>query len=86
MKDEDRDKLKKIYQQLNKDEEEIIVKRWHDSLLTKMILLLPFIAFIVTFLKVNTDKSILDLLAFVAVGGLLITGGLFLNYLFSKGN
>ena len=45
----------------------------------------PVVAFGLTFLKVNTDKSILDLLSFVAIGGLLVSGGIFLNYLLSKG-
>ena len=35
--------------------------------------------------KINTDKSILDLLGFLAMGGLLVSGGVFLNYLLSKG-
>ena len=30
-------------------------------------------------------KSILDLLGFLAMGGLLVSGGVFLNYLLSKG-
>ena len=48
------------------------------------ILLFPVVAFGLTFLKVNTDKSILDLLSFAAVGGLLVFGGIFLNYFLSK--
>ena len=81
--DGDREKLEKIYQKLN-DEEVTIVKKWYQSLITKAILLLPVLAFGFTFLKVNTDKSILDLLSFVAVGGLLVFGGIFINYLLSK--
>ena len=46
--------------------------------------LFPYIAFALTFLKINTDKSILDLLGFIAIGGLLVSGGVFLNYLLSK--
>ena len=82
--EEDREKLEKIYQQLN-EEEDTILKKWYQSLIPKAILLFPVIAFVFTFLKVNTDKSILDLLSFVAVGGLLVFGGIFLNYLLSKG-
>ena len=78
-----RDKLEKIYQQLN-EEENTVLKKWYESLVSKTILLFPLIAFALTFLKVNTDKSILDLLAFIAVGGLLVFGGIFLNYLLSK--
>jgi hypothetical protein len=82
--EDDREKLEKIYQQLN-EEEDTILKKWYQSLIPKAILLFPIVAFVLTFLKVNTDKSILDLLSFVAVGGLLVFGGIFLNYLLSKG-
>ena len=81
--EDERDKLEKIYQQLN-EEENTVLKKWYESLFSKTILLFPLIAFALTFLKVNTDKSILDLLAFIAVGGLLVFGGIFLNYLLSK--
>ena len=82
--EEDREKLENIYQHLN-EEEELVFKNWHQSLIPKAILLFPVIVFGLTFLKVNKEKSILDLLSFVAVGGLLVFGGIFLNYLLSKG-
>ena len=82
--EEQKDKFERIYQQLN-EEEDTIIKKWHESLIPKVILLFPLLAFALTFLKVNTDKSILDLLAFITVGVLLVTGGVFLNYLLSKG-
>ena len=72
-----------MYQELN--EEDPITKKWNQALIPKAILLFPLIAFALTFLKINTDKSIIDLLIFVAMGGLLVTGGVFLNYLLSKG-
>ena len=81
--EENREKLEKIFQQLN-EEEDTILKKWYQSLIPKAILLVPVFAFGFTFLKVNTDKSILDLLSFIAVGGLLVFGGVFLNYLLSK--
>ena len=81
--EDDREKLEKIYQQLN-EEEDTILKKWYQSLIPKAILVFPVVAFVLTFLKVNTDKSILDLLSFVAVGGLLVSGGIFLNFLLSK--
>ena len=81
--EEYREKLEKMYQQLN--EEDPHLKKWYQSLIPKAILLFPIVAFGFTFLKVNTDKSIIDLLSFVAVGGLLVLGGIFLNYLISKG-
>ena len=82
--EEDREKLEKIYKQLNEDEDAVL-KKWYQSLFPKAILLLPVIAFGFTFLKVNTDQSILDLLSFVAIGSLLVFVGIFLNYLLSKG-
>ena len=81
--EEEKKKLEKLYQELN--EEDTITKKWNQALIPKAILLFPPIAFALTFLKINTDKSILDLLGFVAMGGLLVSVGLFLNYLLSKG-
>ena len=81
--EEERKKLEKMYQELN--EEDTNIKKWNQALTTKAILLFPPIAFALTFLKINTDKSIIDLLLFVAMGGLLVSGGIFLNYLLSKG-
>ena len=81
--EEERKKLKKLYQEFNK--EDAVIKKWNQALIPKAILLSPTIAFALSFLKINTDKSILDLLGFVAMGSLLVSGGLFLNYLLSKG-
>ena len=81
--EEERKKLEKMYQELNAEDNDI--KKWNQALIPKAILLFPPIAFVLTFLKINTDKSIIDLLLFVAMGGLLVSGGIFLNYLLSKG-
>ena len=82
--EEQKEKLERIYQKLN-EEEDTVLKKWYESIIPKILLLFPSIAFALTFLKVNTDKSILDLIIFIAVGGLLVTGGIFLNYFLSKG-
>ena len=82
--EEEREKLEKMYQKLN-EEEDSGLRKWNESLIPKTILLFPLIAFVITFLKVNTDKTILDLFAFIAIGALLVSGGIFLNYLLSKG-
>ena len=82
--EEEKKKLEKLYQELN--EEDTVTKKWNQALIPKAILLFPPIAFALTFLKINTDKSILDLLGFVAMGALLVSGGVFLNYLLSRGN
>ena len=81
--EEERKKLEKLYQDLN--EEDTATKKWNQALIPKSILLFPPIAFALTFLKINTDKSIIDLLGFIAIGVLLVFGGIFLNYLLSKG-
>mgnify|MGYP001401173113 CR=1 FL=1 len=81
--EEERKKLEKMYQELN--EEDTNTKKWNQALIPKAILLFPPIAFTLTFLKINTDKSVLDLLGFVAMGALLVSGGIFLNYFLSKG-
>ena len=81
--EEEKKKLEKLYQELN--EEDTVRKKWNQALIPKAILLFPLITFALTFLKINTDKSVLDLLGFVAIGGLLVFGGVFLNYLLSKG-
>ena len=72
-----------MYQELNAEDNDI--KKWNQALIPKAILLFPPIAFALTFLKINTDKSIIDLLGFLVMGGLLVSGGIFLNYLLSKG-
>ena len=81
--EEERKKLEKMYQELN--EEDTDIKKWNQALIPKTILLFPPVAFAITFLKINTDKSIIDLLGFLVMGGLLVSGGIFLNYLLSKG-
>ena len=81
---EHKDNLERIFQKLN-EEEDTVLKKWYESIIPKIILLFPSIAFALTFLKVNTDKSILDLFIFIAVGGLLVIGGILLNYFLSKG-
>ena len=81
--EEEKKKLEKLYQEIN--EEDTVKKKWNQALIPKAILLFPPMAFALTFLKINNNKSILDLLGFVAIGGLLVFGGVFLNYLLSKG-
>ena len=81
--EEERKKLEKMFQELN--EEDTDIKKWNQALIPKAILLFPSIAFALTFLKINTDKSIIDLLGFVAIGVLLVSCGIILNYFLSKG-
>ena len=78
--EEERKKLEKLYQELN--EEDTVIKKWNQAVIPKVILLFPPTAFALTFLKINTDKTILDLLGFVAIGGLLVSVGVFFNFFF----
>ena len=80
---EERKKLENIYQVLN--EEDTDMKKWNQALIRKAILLFPPIVFSLTFLRINTDKSIIDLQGFISIGVLLVCGGIFMNYLLSKG-
>ena len=52
---EERKKLEKIYKELNEEDTEI--KNWNLELIRKAILISPPIAFSLTFLKINNDKS-----------------------------
>ena len=45
---EDREKLEKIYQKLNQ-EEDTVLKKWYQSLIPKAILLFPVVGFGFTF-------------------------------------
>ena len=81
--EKERKKLEKMYQELNKEDTDL--KKWNQAIVPKSILLFPPVAFALTFLKINTDKSIIDLLGFIATGGFLVFGGILLNYLLSKG-
>tara|TARA_A100001035_G_C27708658_1_gene466078 strand:- start:413 stop:664 length:252 start_codon:yes stop_codon:yes gene_type:complete len=81
--EEERKKLEKICPGLN--EKDTYIKKWNQELIPKTILLLPPLAFVLTFLKINTNKSIIDLLGFMVIFVLLVSGGIFLNYLLSIG-
>ena len=65
-------KLEKLYQELN--EEDTVMKRWIQVPIPKSILLFHTIIFNLTFQKINK-----------ALSCLLVSKGLFLNYLLSKG-
>ena len=62
---EERKKLERFYQELN--EKDTVINKWNQALFPKVILLFLPITFALTFLKINTYKSILDLLGFFAM-------------------
>ena len=47
--EEEREKLEKMYQKLN-EEEDSDLKKWNESLIPKIILFFHLIAFVITFL------------------------------------
>ena len=78
--EEEREKLEKMYQELNEENNDI--KKWNQALIPKVIILFPPLAFALTFLKINNDKSIIDLIRFVSMSGLLVCGGIFFKLSF----
>ena len=82
--EKDKDNLEKIYQKLKEEDKSLNLKKWNESFISKIILLLPLLIFFITFLKVNSEKSILDLIAFIGLGVILIVGGLGLNFFLKK--
>ena len=80
--EEERKKLEKMYQDLNIEDTDI--KKWNQAIISKTILLFPPIVFALTYLKINIDKSLIDLLGFLTLSVLLVSGGIFVNYLLSK--
>ena len=78
----ERKKFEKMYQELNKEDTDI--KKWNQAIISKTILLFPPIVFALTYLKINIDKSLIDLLGFLTLSVLLVSGGIFVNYLLSK--
>ena len=80
--DKERNNLKEIFQRLQKDDQ-IEIKKWNESLVSKIILLFPLVIFLITFLSINNDKSFIDLIAFISFGGGLVLIGIIINFLLS---
>ena len=49
--EEEREKLEKIYQKLNEEEDSVLMK-WNESLIPKTILLFPLIAFVLSLIHI----------------------------------
>ena len=80
--DKERNNLKEIFQKLQEDDQ-IEIKKWNESLVSKIILLFPLVIFLITFLSINNDKSFIDLIAFISFGGGLVLIGIIINFLLS---
>ena len=81
---EKKESLEETFLKLQEDENQMDLKKWNEDLIPKLILLLPTLIFLLTFLKINSDKSIFDLLIFVGISSLLVLFGVALNFLFTK--
>ena len=81
---EKKESLEETLLKLKEDENQMDLKKWNEDLIPKLILLLPSLIFLFTFLKINSDKSIFDLLIFVGGSSLLVLFGVTLNFLFTK--
>ena len=81
---EKKESLEETLLKLKEDENQMDLKKWNEDLIPKLILLLPTLIFLFTFLKINSDKSIFDLLIFVGGSSFLVLFGVGLNFLFTK--
>tara|TARA_B100000945_G_scaffold303759_1_gene288648 strand:+ start:1412 stop:1669 length:258 start_codon:yes stop_codon:yes gene_type:complete len=76
--------IDEMIKNLKEDDNQNIVKKWNEDLISKFILLLPLLIFLVTFLKFNKDKSIYDLIIFLSISIFLIILGILFNILLQK--
>ena len=80
---QDDNNLDAIIKKLQEEDDPNEIKKWNESIIYKIILLFPILIFLITFLRINNDKSIIDLIAFILFGGGLVLIGVLLNYLIS---
>ena len=76
--------LEKIIKKLQEDEENTNLKKWNEGLFSKFILLFPTLIFLLTFLRINNDKSVIDLFSFILVASILVLFGVALNFILTK--
>ena len=80
---QDDNNLDEIIKKLQEEDDPNEIKKWNESIIYKIILLFPILIFLITFLSINNDKSVIDLIAFILFGGGLVLIGVLLNYLIS---
>jgi len=76
--------LEKILERLQEDEENTKLKKWNEDLFSKFILIFPTAIFLITFLRINNDKSFVDLFNFILVASMLVLFGVALNFILTK--
>tara|TARA_B100000963_G_scaffold28660_2_gene21195 strand:+ start:2153 stop:2407 length:255 start_codon:yes stop_codon:yes gene_type:complete len=79
-----KDSLEKIIKKIQEEDDIPSFKKWNEDLISKFILLFPSIIFLITFLRINNDKSINDLFNFLVVSSILVLLGLGFNFLLTK--
>ena len=52
---EKKESLEETLLKLKEDENQMDLKKWNEDLIPKLILLLPTLIFLLTFLKINSD-------------------------------
>ena len=76
--------LEKKIKKIQDDEENVIFKKWNQNLFSKIILLFPSLVFLISFLMINNDKSIVDLINFILIAVFLVSLGVILNFITTK--
>ena len=76
--------LEKKIKKIQDDEENVIFKKWNQNLFSKIILLFPSLVFLISFLMINNEKSIVDLINFILLAVFLVSLGVILNFITTK--
>tara|TARA_Y100001978_G_scaffold99582_1_gene89116 strand:+ start:139 stop:393 length:255 start_codon:yes stop_codon:yes gene_type:complete len=76
--------LEKIIERLQEDEENTKLKKWNEDLFSKFILIFPTAIFLITFLRINNEKTFIDLFQFILVALILVLFGVALNFILTK--
>ena len=79
----DKNSLEEIYKRLQDEDDMSEIKKWNEAIIPKIILLFPLLIFLITFLRINNDKSLTDLIGFVCFGIGLVLVGIILNFILS---
>ena len=79
-----KDSLDKLIKRIQEEDDVPSFKKWNEDLVSKFILLFPSLIFLITFLRINNDKSINDLFNFLVVSSILVLLGVVFNFLLTK--
>lgn len=79
-----KDSLDKLIKRIQEEDDVPSFKKWNEDLVSKFILLFPSLIFLITFLRINNDKSINDLFHFLVVSSILVLLGVVFNFLLTK--